>query len=138
MIQSRIRAVLPNAEIEHVGSTAIPGSLTKGDLDVLVRVDRSSFQGADRVLAEMFSRNQGSDKTDSFSAFADSSLSPELGVQLVVVGTEFDTFVDWVTKLTSDGQLRASYDELKANFHGKDMIRYREAKANFIAQNLRD
>ena len=137
-VERRIHGVLPDADVRHVGSTAIRGSLTKGDLDVVVRVEQDDFRDADRVLADMFSRNEGSDKTDAFSAFMDSRSSPELGVQLVVAGTEMDTFADWIDRLTSDSKLRASYDALKARFHGKAMNDYRKAKEAFILQNLRE
>ena len=38
-----LETLVPDADIHHVGSTAIPGSLTKGDLDVQVRVVASAF-----------------------------------------------------------------------------------------------
>ena len=136
-IERRIRAVLPSADIKHVGSTAIRGTLTKGDLDVLVRVSREDFQQADEVLARMFARNDGSDKTADFSAFEDKSKSPELGVQLTVKGAEFDFFAEWVDRLFSDKELRDSYDALKAAYQGKPMSDYRVAKNRFIESNLR-
>ena len=135
-VQRRISTALPKAEIHHIGSTAIRGSLTKGDLDVLVRVSKDSFPEADRVLSNMFDRNEGSDRTDSFSAFMDSSESPDLGVQLVVEGSERDNFATWVDMLRSNDELRAAYDDLKANFHGKDMREYRAAKDEFISMIL--
>jgi len=42
--------LVPFAAVEHVGSTAVPGSATKGDLDILVRVDRADFENAQFVL----------------------------------------------------------------------------------------
>ena len=33
-LEYSIQALLPDATIEHVGSSAIPGALTKGDVDV--------------------------------------------------------------------------------------------------------
>ncbi|HZI91378.1 MAG TPA: GrpB family protein [Thermoleophilaceae bacterium] len=39
----RILERLPGAEINHVGATAVPGALTKGDVDLAVRVDRPEF-----------------------------------------------------------------------------------------------
>jgi GrpB-like predicted nucleotidyltransferase (UPF0157 family) len=136
VVERRISAALPNAEIRHVGSTAIYGCLTKGDLDVLVRVDQERFQEADRALSKMFARNEGSDRTDSFSAFADKSASPDLGVQLVVQGSAHDKFTDWIDRLKNDEKLRVSYDDLKARFHGKDMNAYRVAKDEFISRYL--
>ncbi|RZK79230.1 MAG: hypothetical protein EOO66_30345, partial [Methylobacterium sp.] len=39
-----LEIVLPlETEILHVGATAIPGCLTKGDLDIVVRVERQAF-----------------------------------------------------------------------------------------------
>jgi GrpB-like predicted nucleotidyltransferase (UPF0157 family) len=138
IVRRRISTALPNASIHHVGSTAIRGSLTKGDLDVLVRVSQDSFPEADRALAKMFNRNEGSDRTDSFSAFMDWSVSPDLGVQLVVEGSEHDNFATWVDMLRSNDDLRAAYDDLKAKFHGKDMRAYRAAKDEFFSRILGD
>ena len=135
-VKLRIREKLPHAEIEHIGSTAVRGRLTKGDLDVLVRVSRDDFRESDRALESLFGRNEGSDRTATFAAFQDSSTSPELGVQLVVAGTEFDTFSQWVSRLLSDRDLQAAYDDLKARYHGKRMSEYREAKSKFIAENI--
>ena len=56
-VEAQLRSAIPYAEIHHVGSTAIPGSFTKGDLDVLVRVPRSLFSAAEATLAEIFERN---------------------------------------------------------------------------------
>ena len=48
--RERIARRLPAAEIEHVGSTSIRGALTKGDLDLLVRVDAAGFAAAAAAL----------------------------------------------------------------------------------------
>jgi GrpB-like predicted nucleotidyltransferase (UPF0157 family) len=53
-----LEAMLPGARIEHVGSTAVPGSLTKGDLDICVVVEGAEFERASRVLAERFEIHQ--------------------------------------------------------------------------------
>ena len=51
-VSDQLRALVPpSAEIRHVGATAIPGCLTKGDLDVAVRVERADFAPADRQIA---------------------------------------------------------------------------------------
>ena len=75
----------PTADIRHVGATAVPGCLTKGDLDIVVRVPANDFAAADAVLASRFARNGGSIRTDTFSAFEDGSSQPHLGVQLAVI-----------------------------------------------------
>jgi GrpB-like predicted nucleotidyltransferase (UPF0157 family) len=131
-----ISNILPEAEIHHVGSTAIPGSLTKGDLDIVVRINAAAFAQADTALADAYDRNMGSDKTDSFSAFLDGTASPELGIQLVAIGSELDTFVAWQRLLESDSKLRAEYDQLKSSYEGQSMTEYRLAKSEFIARHV--
>lgn len=136
-VAAELRALLPYADIQHVGSTAVPGSCTKGDLDIVVRVERERFAVAEQVLAARFEPNTGSTGSEVFAAFLDSSTDPDLGVQLVVVGTNDDNdFVKWREQLRCDPVLRAKYDELKQRFEGKSMDRYREEKSEFIAKHL--
>src|SRR6478735_7646338 len=40
-----IRTLIPSATVDHVGATAVPGSLAR-DLDLLVRVPADAFEGA--------------------------------------------------------------------------------------------
>jgi len=129
-------ARLPDAEIHHVGSTAVRGSVTKGDLDVLVRVPQDAFQAAEDVLASIFERNTESTRSADFSAFLDKRTNPELGVQLVAVGGSADTFLAWRSMLETDPDLREKYNELKRAYEGRPMEEYREAKARFITKHL--
>jgi GrpB-like predicted nucleotidyltransferase (UPF0157 family) len=133
---NKLRCILPYAEFQHVGSTAIPGTLTKGDLDIVVRVSPEHFCEADLRLAELFERNTGSFQSNEFSAFQDVTSDPELGVQLVAIGSDADHFHVWRQLLESDAELRCKYDELKRSFEGQSMELYREAKAQFITDYL--
>ena len=135
-VAERLRRLLPQADIRHVGGTAIPGSLTKGDLDVVVRVQPNDFASAEELLAKEFARNTGSDRTDDFSAFVGESTVPELGIQLVAVGGSADTFHVWVQQLLDDPTLRRKYDELKRSFDGLAMEEYRTAKSAFIEKHV--
>jgi GrpB-like predicted nucleotidyltransferase (UPF0157 family) len=49
----RIVRHVPEAEIEHVGSTPIPGAFIKGELDLLGRVDEHAFPPAVTALRAM-------------------------------------------------------------------------------------
>ena len=37
-VKKKIAVKLPSAQIEHIGSSAIKGALSKGDLDIFVEV----------------------------------------------------------------------------------------------------
>jgi GrpB-like predicted nucleotidyltransferase (UPF0157 family) len=131
-----LASILPRARIEHVGSTSIPGAITKGDLDICVLVEGSAFPDADRSLAERFARNLGSDRTATFSSFSDSSWPVAVGIQLVVLGGEEDVFVPWRDLLRASPELLKRYDELKRLWHGRSHEEYRAAKAKFIEEAL--
>ncbi|MDH4983872.1 GrpB family protein [Hyphomicrobium sp. D-2] len=136
-IDAQLRPLLPvEAEIRHIGATAIPGCLTKGDLDVVIRVPVADFPCADAVLASRFARNGGSVRTDSFSAFEDASQQPHLGLQLTVIGGNFDFFHQFAEALIQSPRLVEEYSALKRAHDNTDMEVYRAAKNAFIARVL--
>jgi GrpB-like predicted nucleotidyltransferase (UPF0157 family) len=132
-----LRGLLPaSADIRHIGATVVPGCLTKGDLDIVVRVEAADFLAADAAIAAHFARNTGSTRTDTFSAFEDGGTTPHLGVQLVVVGAPEDCFHTFAEVLRCDPDLLARYNDLKRQYDGHPMEVYRAAKDDFIAGAL--
>ena len=132
-----LRGLLPaSADIRHIGATAAPGCLTKGDLDIVVRVEAVDFAAADSAIATLLARNTGSTHTDTFSAFEDGGTSPHLGVQLVVAGSPDDCFHSFAEALQRDPDLLARYNDLKRQYDGHPMDVYRAAKDAFIALAL--
>ena len=130
-------SLLPaSAKIEHVGATAIPGCLSKGDLDVCIRISAVEFPEAERQLAAAYDRNTGSLRDETFASFKDDMHAPPLGVQLVAQASELDVFVTFREVVRRDPQLVADYNELKKRFAGRAMDDYRAAKSAFIADVL--
>ncbi|OAB25544.1 hypothetical protein PMSD_27720 [Paenibacillus macquariensis subsp. defensor] len=127
-----IETLIPKADVQHVGSTSVPNSLTKGDLDIQVRVKPEDYLYAVDTLSQLYSVNNGSISSDSFKAFKDDITEPPLGVQLTVIDTEFDFFWKFRDVLLTNDHYRAEYDDLKRNYDGKDMDDYREAKNTFF------
>ncbi|MFJ7952814.1 GrpB family protein [Lysinibacillus sp. NPDC096418] len=123
---------MPEADVQHVGSTAVPHSLTKGDLDIQVRVTPELFLKAVQTLSKLYDLNEGSVKTDSFRAFKDDSTIPPLGVQLTIIDSEYDFFWKFRDVLILNDIFRVEYDELKIEFEGKEMDEYRVAKNEFF------
>jgi GrpB-like predicted nucleotidyltransferase (UPF0157 family) len=132
-----LAALMPcAADIRHIGSTAVPGCLTKGDLDIAVRVGERDFAAAEKVLERRFARNLGSDRSAYFAAFEDCDATPHLGIQLVVIGSACDDFHPFTAALRADPALVAEYNRLKQAWHGKPMDDYRRAKDAFITRIL--
>ncbi|MFD1737612.1 GrpB family protein [Bacillus salitolerans] len=132
-----IKERLPEADVQHVGSSAIPNSLTKGDIDIQVRVVSDQFPEAVKVLSLLYKLNEGSVKTETFRAFKDDSIDPPLGVQLTIIDSEFDFFWKFRDVLLLNHQYRFEYDKLKKKYEGKEMDEYREAKNEFFLNMMK-
>ncbi len=132
--RAELEGMLPGARVEHVGSTAVPGSLTKGDLDICVIVAGEEFERASRVLAERFEIHQPENWSPTLASFtAPSEVGIDVGVQLVPAGSPDERyFVAWRDHLRADPDLRARYDALKLRHQADGMDAYRAAKERLI------
>lgn len=138
-VQAELGACLPaEAAIEHVGATAVPGCLGKGDLDIAVRVSADRFAACRAVLGRRYADNPGSVRTAAFAAFGDEDTDPPLGIQLVAAGSELDVFVRFRDRLRADPRLVEGYNALKRAHAGRPMATYRAAKDAFIGAVLAD
>ena len=137
-VEAQLRTLLPAADIQHVGSTAIAGSLTKGDLDVQVRVSSDTYDAGKEVLTKLYRVNLSGFASEDATSFEDYSTQPSLGVHLTVIGGSADIQWKFRDLLIASPALREEYDQLKRRFDGRSMARYRDAKATFVERVLRD
>jgi GrpB-like predicted nucleotidyltransferase (UPF0157 family) len=132
-IAEHVSSILPTAEIEHVGATAVPGCLTKGDVDVLVRVTSDAFPSAVDTLDAALQRSARNDPTGEYVEYDFDGTGCCGSVQLAVAGSWHDRrFRRLKSVLASDEAALARYNELKRHHAGLSMTDYRIAKAAFI------
>ena len=134
---AQVRAALGSldADVLEVGSTAIPGVIGKGDLDLLVRVDRDEFVRARAALDGALARNTNQLSNEVYQGYlVESPL--DAAVQLTIRGGPYDNFLAFLDALRADAELREEYNALKRRFDGQSMSDYREAKSAFIARVL--
>ncbi|MEF3353012.1 GrpB family protein [Paenibacillus sp. GYB006] len=130
----KLKELLAHADIHHVGSSAIPGTLTKGDVDIQVRVKQEDFDEAVRVLESLYPVDEKGEQTASFRSFYTKETILPLGIQLTVCHTKHDVFHKFRDVLLINEGYRDQYDELKASYEGKDLESYREAQRHFFDQ----
>lgn len=133
--QKFLKALMPYAELTHIGSTAVEGSLTKGDLDILVEVPKEKFNEANVLLSKHFERNLESERSDTFSSFKNDELDPSLGLQ-VCAEKESMGFRQLLFKMKTDPEFLTAYNALKKFHEGKSEEEYWEAKSKFIKDFL--
>ena len=137
VVAGALSALLPSAEIEHVGSTAVPGCIGKGDIDVLVRVAEPDFAPAAATLDAVLARSSRNDATDTYVEYDWEQDGVSASVQLVVVGTLLDDrFRGFKSVLLGDPRAVERYNSFKASCAGMPMEQYRERKRKLIDELL--
>jgi GrpB-like predicted nucleotidyltransferase (UPF0157 family) len=133
-----VRTLVPSAQVEHVGATATPGALTKGDLDLLVSVESHTFPAAVDALGERYDLEQRENWTETFASFAEAGDLP-VGIQLVVAGSDIEVAFRSLRRLfrTRPALLEQS-NALKRRFEGGDPAAYARAKQELLEAQLRE
>ena len=137
-LESSIKVLLPDATIEHVGSSAIPGALTKGDVDVMVQVEAAQFASARSALDSRFSYNPEMPPEDEFVSYSGEYQGMDFGIQLVSGNDDQFGFLRWREALKADLELLAQYNRAKQSRADSDMEAYRAAKSALILSFLEE
>jgi GrpB-like predicted nucleotidyltransferase (UPF0157 family) len=130
---SIIKRLIPKAAVEHVGSTALPSGLTKGDLDIQVRVAPGDFGAARSKLESAFPLDPENVWGEGAASFKIEDAELPIGIHLTVIDGEFDTQWKYRETLAGRPDLVEEYDDLKRRFDGKSMTAYRKAKGEFFS-----
>ena len=134
----KIRQALPAARIEHIGSSAIEGAVSKGDLDIFVGVEPEEFREAIVSIESLgFQIKTESFKNGSLCPFESDDYPLPVGLQLVVNRSEFEIFLVFRDRLNAGADLRSSYNKLKRQACDLNEDEYRRVKSNFIEKVLR-
>jgi GrpB-like predicted nucleotidyltransferase (UPF0157 family) len=129
----RLVAELPDAELTLTGSISLPGMLTRGDVDLHLRVPGGDFERAVRLLSTMHTPVHPDIWTAGFATFETLEHDLPTGIALTAIGDEHDTLFrrTWA-RLATDPALGAAYNDLKRAHDGTDAATYREAKRRFF------
>ena len=129
------------AEVEHVGSTAVPGLAAKPviDIDVVVR-SGDDVSAATRALRALGYIYQGDEGIPGREAFLSPAGSVPHHAYVVVSGNEAHAnHVVFRDYLQSHPEAAAEYAALKlglADRYGDDRVAYTDAKSEFVTRSL--
>jgi len=131
----QVRRLLPTASVEHVGSSSVPGVISKGDLDILVGVEAHELEASVRVLLTLgFQEKKNTLRTSELCMLE--STSEDVAFQVVAIGSEFECFLGFRDRLRAFPDLVIQYNELKKSCEGLSHDEYREKKSSFIEHVL--
>ncbi|MER8074405.1 GrpB family protein [Acinetobacter pittii] len=134
--QKDISTLLPFAKIEHIGSSAIPNAISKGDLDIYIEVIPEQFKFAIEQLKTLnFIEKQNTLRTDEL-CMLESLNNDDVAFQIVVTDSLFTFFLAFKNKLINSPTLVNEYNQLKLQCSHLDPDQYRTIKSDFINRVL--
>ena len=129
-----LSSILPDARIEHVGASAIPGAYSRGGVDVCVAVPREAFDEALGVLCEAGcvprSRDDGADRLAMLVA---PHVEATVLLRLIESGSRHESLMRFRNALRGDATLLARYNAIKIDAAPLGGAAYADAKRSFIA-----
>lgn len=134
LVFARLRYWLPQARIEHIGSSALIGALSKGDLDIGLVVPGDALEGAVALLVTQGYREKANTlRTPALCMMAWHEPGLEHAVQVFAQGSKFEhLFLGFRDRLRARPDLLEAYNRLKAESAPLGAEGYRAAKSQFI------
>ncbi|MXY54781.1 MAG: GrpB family protein [Gammaproteobacteria bacterium] len=132
-VAEEVRRHVPESRIEHVGASAVPGAISKGDLDVFVGVPRERFEQTIGALGHLgYSVKADTLRTESLCMLETHRYPTAVALQVVENGSRFEMFLTFRDALRRDAALLCQYNDLKRACEGLGEDCYRTRKAAFI------
>lgn len=132
-VQTALAPVLPQARIEHVGASAIPGAISKGDLDVLLIVPPGTLAQAVATLCTLgYQEKPDTLRTTQLCMLLSPRSDIDLALQVIEAGSRFEFFLHFRDALRADPALVEEYNRIKRVMAGAEEVQYRTAKGEFI------
>ncbi len=129
-----LSSILPDARIEHVGASAVPGAYSRGGVDVCVAVPRGAFDEALGVLLEAgyVAHDQHDDDDDRHAVFGAPHGDVAATLRLVESGSRHEALMQFRDALRGDGALLARWNAVRIEAAARGAAAYAEAKARFM------
>jgi GrpB-like predicted nucleotidyltransferase (UPF0157 family) len=136
-LRLEVLKILPTSRIEHVGSSSIPGSISKGDLDVVVSVSKGHLDSSiQKILGIGYAEKKDTLRTDELCMLTTEKYDHDVAIQLIAEGSEFENFILFRDQLRMNPSLVEEYNHIKLFHQSSAPDDYREAKAKFIYRVL--
>lgn len=143
--KSRLRKVIPDATIEHVGSTAVQGLGGKGIIDIAIRIPGNKAEQFIRKLKKLGYESSKEHAKNSERIFIKRTIKyagekRQVHVHLVLNKEFWNSFIlirDYLRENTTESERYAKIKKEAIKYANGDGRRYREYKNDFLKSLLR-
>ncbi len=131
--KKELEVLLPGIEIQHVGSSSVPGLIGKLDVDIQVRTTEQQFPAAFAALQKRYQAKHPEIWDKGFATFCNND-QHLIDIMVTVIGSKYDIFHKMRDRLTADDSLRERYNDIKRLYDGKTYGEYKKAKVGFFVE----
>jgi GrpB-like predicted nucleotidyltransferase (UPF0157 family)/N-acetylglutamate synthase-like GNAT family acetyltransferase len=131
-LRRELDELVPGVEVEHIGATSLPDGLSKGDVDVNLRVKPDRFDDVVAALSTVFEVAQPQNWTSTFASLSAGRRGLPIGIQVTVDASDDDFLVALRDRLRADPALRRQYDDIKQEAAPAGRDAYWQAKNEFL------
>ena len=131
--RERLTRLVPPGQLSLTGGSSVPAALTRGDVDLHLRVPSADFASVVELLGTLYRPVLLEIWTATLATFEVDARLPT-GIAVTPIGSEHDTlFARTWGLLSTDAALLEAYNELKRRHDGGEIGPYLEAKSAFFA-----
>lgn len=133
----QIQTLLPQARVEHIGSSAIPGAWSRADLDILLCVPEQAFDQTIQLLKRLHFREKvATSKRSELCILEAINTQEDVEIYLVAENSYLLNFIDFRDILRGQPKLVDAYNNLKKSSQDLNEDEYRNRKTQFIESVL--
>jgi GrpB-like predicted nucleotidyltransferase (UPF0157 family) len=133
-VESSLRELLPDCQIEHIGATSLPDGVTKGDVDINIQVPATTYASTVETLRRHYDVAQPGNWSETFASFSDPSRALPVGLQVTAIGSPDDFLVPLRDLMRADTDLRHEYERCKREAASLGPDGYWAAKDEFLSR----
>ena len=137
-LRAKLGDLVPYGIVEHVGGTSLADGITKGDVDVNLRVPPERMAEAVSCVESCFPAAQRENWTPTFASFSDPSHELPVGIQVTALGGPEDKMVALRELFLRRPELLEEYAACKRRAAASGPEGYWEAKNELLQRIIRD
>lgn len=131
--RARLRPLIPKAELRLSGGSSLAGALTRGDVDLHLRVPVANYPRALDVLRGLYAVRRPEIWSDTLATFEVEATLPT-GLAATPIGSEHDRRFTRSWQLhANEPRLLDAYNSLKRRHAKGDAATYEAAKSAFFS-----
>lgn len=137
-VAENLNLIAPFAKVEHIGSSSVPGAISKADLDICMIVGVAQLEEVVQTLKRHgYTEKSDTLRTEELCMLVCNLPDNDHAVQVVASGSQFEEFfISFRNLLQAKPELVAQYNQVKRESVGLGSAQYREAKSRFISAVL--